>query len=180
MIAPSQPFFHQIHVLSWLHSCSKRKQQKQLPNQTSSNSYHPMGKKTTQHHVNELHTYLEKFFKWRMRHGVGNKRQSVEGKKLCSLAQGSSLCFQVCFKMRNSFLQFSFVLWRKTTYLFRRLPFWVHCEVCKYKQKKRGTIAFWMLIIPAHFWVDTYSSVTSMLQAEREYLPDFRHASFQW
>lgn len=65
------------------------------------------------HHLCDTDTYLEKFFKWRMYHGVRNKRQSIEGKKLCSLAQCSSFCFQVCLKIRNPFLKLSFVLGNK-------------------------------------------------------------------
>lgn len=52
-----------------------------------------------------------------MYHGVWNKRQSIERKKLCSLAQCSSFCFQVCLKTRNPFLKFSFVLGNKAAYL---------------------------------------------------------------
>lgn len=77
----------------------------------------PHEKNHDKYHLCKIDTYLEKFFKWRMYHGVWNKRQSIERKKLCSLAQCSSFCFQVCLKTRNPFLKFSFVLGNKAAYL---------------------------------------------------------------
>lgn len=72
-----------------------------------------------------------------MHHRVGNERQSIEGKKLCSLAQCSSFCFKVCFKVENPFLKFSFVLGNKTAYLFWRLLFWMHCKAGRCKQRPK-------------------------------------------
>lgn len=89
------------------------------------------------YHFCNTDTYLEKFFKWRMYHGVWNKRQSIEREKLCRLAQCSSFCFQVCLKMRNPFLKFTFVLRNKAAYFFRKLPLWMHCKAGKYKQRPK-------------------------------------------
>lgn len=94
----------------------------------------PHEKTHHRYHLCKIDTYLEKFLKWRMYHGVRNKRQSIEGKKLCSLAQCSAFCFQVCLKMRNPFLKFSFVLGNKAARLFRNLPLWMHCKAGKYNR----------------------------------------------
>lgn len=54
--------------------------------------------------------YLEEFFKWRVYHGVGNKRQGIEREKLRGLAQGCPFGLQVGFEIRHPFIQFLFVL----------------------------------------------------------------------
>ena len=62
--------------------------------------------------IQDLETvaYLEEFFIWGVRHGVGNKRQGVERQELCGLAQGRPFGLQEGFEIRNPFIQVLFVL----------------------------------------------------------------------
>lgn len=61
----------------------------------------------------EAITHLEELFKWGVYHGIGNKRQSIERKKLRSLAQRCPFGLQVGSEIRNPLIQVLFVLQRR-------------------------------------------------------------------
>lgn len=129
----SQPFLHQIFDFFMIAEFLLKETIKIITKLNIIQYLLPHEKKHYKYHLCRTDTYLEKFFKWRMYHGVWNKRQSIEWKKLCSLAQCSSFCFQVSLKIRNPFLKFSFVLGNKVAYLSRKLALWTHCNAGKHR-----------------------------------------------